>query len=121
MNIQVLDIKMISDDSGPGCFSKIVLKQKEVPGYDSDNYRCRRVFAPSLSSSGCKSDVMIPISLVYHKSLVQSSGNGESRLPFKAPLLMCGYGDEFKSCIKAKIAVTMLTIALNFRVLWVQQ
>ena len=73
-----------------GGFTKTILKQKEVPGYDSSNYRCCRVYAPSSTLPGVDS-VQIPVSLVFHKALV--GGSKGQQLPQKAPVLMSGYGE----------------------------
>ena len=91
MSVQVLDINMIPTDDAKG-FSKTILKQKEVPGYDSSSYRCCRIFAPSNTSSSNEASVMIPISLVFHKSLVDTSKASDGNLPRNASVLMSGYG-----------------------------
>ena len=63
-----------------------VLREKEVPGYDRDMYRTARVLAPSAHTPGCH----IPMSLVFHKSLLDSENS--TGLPVNAPVLMTGYG-----------------------------
>lgn len=96
--VKVLEIKMTPTVTaeGSGDFTREILKQKEVPGYDSQNYRCCRIFAPSNTinsgGGGGEDAVMIPISLVYHKSLLE--GREAGGLPRQAPVLMSGYGEN---------------------------
>lgn len=83
-------------------FSKTILKQKEVPGYVSNNYRCCRIFAPSSTVTSDGVEVMIPISLVFHKSLVEKKEEGawkESMLPQGVPVLMSGYGKSVRNSV----------------------
>jgi oligopeptidase B len=63
---------------------RTVLREKEVPGYDRSLYRTVRTMA----SSGHSPDVMIPISLVYHRDLLAAG----QEVPANAPVLMNGYG-----------------------------
>ena len=87
--MQVIDIDMNSfNQEGSGLFSKQVLKQKEVPGYDPEQYKCCRLYAPSTEDG-----VSIPISIVFHKSLLPK-GDSSSGLPQNVPLLMNGYGND---------------------------
>lgn len=54
-----------------------LLKEKEIPGYDSKEYVSERVFAPAKDGS------KIPVSIVYKKGLKKDSS---------APLFVYGYG-----------------------------
>ena len=98
--VKVLDINMIPTEEISDDFSRTIRKQKEVPGYNARNYRCCRIYAPSNTVRGGSDSesVMIPISLVFHKSLVERprEGGGEAKaggLPRQAPVLMSGYGE----------------------------
>jgi oligopeptidase B len=54
-----------------------LLKEKEVPGYDSSQYLTERIFIKA------RDGVKVPVSIVYHKGFKKDSS---------APLLIYGYG-----------------------------
>lgn len=62
-----------------------ILREKEVPGYDRSLYRSVRVVAQSTHSPDCR----VPISLVFHKDLLNDC---DGATPVNKPVLMTGYG-----------------------------
>jgi protease II len=92
---------------------QIVLKRKEVPHYDPENYLVRRIFVNSNHTEGCQ----IPISLVFHRSLLPSlsetkKGKEEKEdesLPINHPMLLYGYG-SYGACIDPSFDYTRLPL-----------
>jgi oligopeptidase B len=88
-----------------------VLKRKEVPNYLPENYTVRRIFAPSNHTEGC----LIPISLVFHRSLLQtnpaatSAEDVDSSFPVDRPMLLYGYG-SYGACIDPSFDYTRLPL-----------
>lgn len=84
--------------------TRIILKKKNVPGYDPELYACERTTVPSRDGS-----VSIPVSIVYRKDVLPSDG--------PVPTHLYGYG-SYGSCIEADFRMTRLPL-LNRGVVYV--
>jgi len=84
--------------------NRIVLKQKNVPGYNPDLYACERTTVRSRDG-----EAAIPVSIVYRKDVF------DSNVP--VPTHLYGYG-SYGSCIEADFRMTRLPL-LNRGVVYV--
>lgn len=92
---QTIEISLDAPDT-----DRIILKTKEVPGYQKDLYGCDRLEV--LSRDG---KTMIPISVVYRKDVMSKvTENGE-----RVPVHLYGYG-SYGSCCEADFRSTRLPL-----------
>ena len=87
--------------------SRIVLKEKNIPGYDKGGYGCDRIHV--LSRDG---EAQIPVSIVYRNDVMEKVKNGE-----RVPVHLYGYG-SYGSCCEADFSSTRLSL-LNRGIIYV--
>jgi len=87
--------------------NRVVLKQKNVPGYDPDLYACERTTV--LSRDG---KTEIPVSIVYRKDTLAGKSPGQP-----VPTHLYGYG-SYGACIEADFRMTRLPL-LNRGIVYV--
>jgi len=85
--------------------SRVVLKEKNIPGYDKELYSCERTLVRSRDG---KTD--IPVSLVYHRDVLQLKKNGA------IPTHLYGYG-SYGASIEASFRSTRLPL-LNRKIVY---
>ena len=78
--------------------ARIVLKEKDVPGYVKESYACERT---TVRSRDGKTD--IPVSLIYHRDVLQERKNGA------IPTHLYGYG-SYGASIEASFRSTRLPL-----------
>lgn len=92
-------------DNPSDLYSRVSLKEKNVPGYDKTMYACERT---SVRSRDGMTD--IPVSLVYHRDVLQLRKNGAM------PTHLYGYG-SYGASIEASFRSTRLPL-LNRKVVY---
>lgn len=79
--------------------NRMVLKEKEVPGYDRTKYISHRMYIPSRDTR------LIPVSIVSHISAYTPDG----QTPIPRPMLLYGYG-SYGACIDPYFDFTRLSL-----------